>query len=707
MPSTRDPNEVVNPGPGKLPAGTVPSSAFISIGGGGSGVALIQAHMADPVDAHMASAIGIEPVYALTGEALLTSAGGLIPGESVLDFIATMKDLLPLRPNYLGYSDANLPLDGVPVWSTLSTPGGYTAGGSFVATHHIWSAGVTSIQAAGSLFPADRGMLAIYLSTDGNYLNAGSTTLIGALWLGGDPPPAGVPGSNFLEASRLTAQVDYTASGTGLDQISLAWRLPYLKDYTAYPGAPYPAFDANFYRYQMAQFLTAPVAVAAGTPRSLLVVHWREAYATTLAKIQPSQLAAYLIQANCYTPAPVAGVFDGGNIETVNRHNFIVDTGGTPVISSYSYTVASGTTEYLSGVQSYNTLTINGSFQISNLFDTGYYTGAESPPNVPVGFASPAIVKLAFGDLGGADVEYGYYDLADGGATPFSTTNPPLSGDTANGTLTGVAIPTPTAYTPDGGVGAITLGAYCPWAAPVTSTGGNLVLFNSHPKTGGGTLSTETFEPFVDEKYRYVSAYAGSAPSPPLVPSGGDVFDPTGVLVGSDGKLQVVGHRLAYPTIDYTTHLPPGADYAAVLSSDGASHIRRYVRLFNTGIARNIGKLRIRGLSAAAFAASTPFSGNEATDHPGGAVVQLRIPGITGWLDLGRVKGDPDLTTTDGRGCRTSLTVVGSDLIVGYDTTEYSVNNGSGDFPIILRIGLIKNGTGQNLTVTEVEWQAP
>ncbi len=57
MPSALNPNDVVQPGPGRLPADTVPAGALLVPPGGGSEAAL-QAHITDPVDAHMASAIG-------------------------------------------------------------------------------------------------------------------------------------------------------------------------------------------------------------------------------------------------------------------------------------------------------------------------------------------------------------------------------------------------------------------------------------------------------------------------------------------------------------------------------------------------------------------------------------------------------------------------------------------------------------------------
>ena len=58
MPSTRDPSLSVFPGPGRLPAFTVPASALIFPPGGGGSSAALEAHITDPIDAHMLTAIG-------------------------------------------------------------------------------------------------------------------------------------------------------------------------------------------------------------------------------------------------------------------------------------------------------------------------------------------------------------------------------------------------------------------------------------------------------------------------------------------------------------------------------------------------------------------------------------------------------------------------------------------------------------------------
>jgi len=57
MPSTKNPVTTVSPGPGRLPADTVPANALIFPPGSGSSDAALHAHITDPVGAHAASAI--------------------------------------------------------------------------------------------------------------------------------------------------------------------------------------------------------------------------------------------------------------------------------------------------------------------------------------------------------------------------------------------------------------------------------------------------------------------------------------------------------------------------------------------------------------------------------------------------------------------------------------------------------------------------
>lgn len=100
MPSNRDPVAVVQPGPGRLPANTVPANALIFPPGGSSDAAL-QAHITDPVDAHMASAIG-QTGYAAVNATWVQAAAGVGGTQNALN---TLFDAANARPVWV--LDAN------------------------------------------------------------------------------------------------------------------------------------------------------------------------------------------------------------------------------------------------------------------------------------------------------------------------------------------------------------------------------------------------------------------------------------------------------------------------------------------------------------------------------------------------------------------------------------------------------------------------
>jgi hypothetical protein len=239
-------------------------------------------------------------------------------------------------------------------------------------------------------------------------------------------------------------------------------------------------------------------------------------------------------------------------------------------------------------------------------------------------------------------------------------------------------------------------------------------LWNSWGQTGNagsqGGYDMATTEKFVDESYRYAITHVVS-PTDPIKPVGsGVVYDSNVVLTGGDQALQVLGNRLVYPQIDFSTGLyaPTGPNYAAVQAADPVNYLRRYVRAFDTGLPRNVGRLRLRGLAAAAFQTNAPYDGLEKTGHlTGGAIVQIKIPGVTGWLDLGRSLGDPGLTPTDFYGCSTGIVTVGGDLVVSFQTSSFTVNNGAGEYPLFVRVSFLNNPAGLGLSLDEIEWLAP
>ena len=312
--------------------------------------------------------------------------------------------------------------------------------------------------------------------------------------------------------------------------------------------------------------------------------------------------------------------------------------------------------------------------------------------------------------FGGLLQSYPLYDgvpsriLDDGSALPFSTISPP-------GLATVARFQHPTQ--PIGGAANVIPFPWSRIAVNWHSTfGGTLVqssteVYIYNPLSN--TLTTNTFEPFNDESYRYISAYTATTSLAPILPAGGDVYVSATALVSGDGNLQVLSGRLVYPSLDFTgppvNPTTPATNYTAVLAGDAGNHKRRHIRAFDTGVARNTGKLRVTGVAFASFDAGlAPIDAAEITDHPGGMVVQIKVPGASGWLDLGRADGTPDLNKAlDFRGCRTGI----AGDVYSFDTGLFTSDNGSGKFLLFVRITLIKNGVGQTLDIQEIEWLPP
>lgn len=733
MPSLKDPNLVVNPGPGLLPAGVVPASALLFIPGGGANAAL-QAHINNPHDAHMAHAIGIDPYYpwGTTQQPLISAVGGPIDGESVLDFIDEVKDLLPPRPNAIGFSAAAGVTTGVPNWDTLNAQtlggqgytGGYAQGSNVQFSHYIVQTFVSTFAPTGLLYPADRGVLAFYKNTSGNFLDAANTTLVAALSLN-VVAPSGIPGAAFNEVTRNTGQTNYTGSGTGLDLFSLTFRLPYLTAYGG--GVPYGPFSANFFRYQLAEWALTAQAVGAGDAQSFLLVHWRETYATTLAAIQPANLTLpHLVTANCYSAVPTSntayasGSWDDNTIAAfnVNRHFIFKDTNSaaSPAGSVFTSSPNGGTTGFLSGINYYTVGTGGGALtwtvdiRATGLFANSFQTGStDNPPNVPAQMHSAfEPIQMDFTGFGGGVLAVPYYSMNKFGGGAYSAANTPATGDTGEYQNGSLAILTPTSFCPVGGyaqLGARLRNTF----HETTFVDTNKYLYNTY---SAGALPTTTFEPFVDEYFRYITTFD---PTPsatvPMLPAGGNIFPSSTPFVVTGPNLQVAG-ELIYPQTNYnvgTFHPTQATDYSGFPGGDGANHPRRFQRAVDTSLPRNTGWLRLRGLAQAAFKTNAAFDGNETTGHTtGGAIIQLKVPGAsgTGWLDLGRAYGDPGLTAADFYGCATGVIVDGSDVYVSFNTTAMTSNNGTGNFLLFVRVTFL-NGAGTSLTLAQFQWYPP
>lgn len=709
MPSNKPPT-VVQPGAGKLAAGQVPASA-LSFPVGGADVA---AHVSDPVDAHMAGSVGVPETNPNTGAPLLSSVGGPYDGESVLDALSALADLLPVRPDRVGYNNGSIPNSGSPSWSNaMSDSGGsaihgaFTRSGAAIVTKYLTPTGSAGAQTiSGTVYPADRGVLALYSTTEGDFFNSAQTTLVAALWLGANPPPVGIPGAAFVEASRTSGQTDYTATNVGIDRFSLIDRLPYQ---SSYPGLEYTAFGSNFSAYQLGKYSTS-VTLAAGDNGSFLLVHWKETYAGTLTAIQPAALTALtLVAANCYSAVPS----DSSNYSNVNRSNVFVDSlsgsapsGGT-ITTSPTGTL---TTTNVSGIAYYNStgLQVSITSTINNLFQNSYLTNTSASVSVPAGYESAsAAAQVLMTDFGGSSPTYALFDASPArivnnvGGAAYTLASPPSTSDVARFQHTTHALGTSSPFAPTYPYSQVKVRWRGAFSGNVDVTSTERYLFNI------GSAATTTLDSFNNEQYRHVNTFAASSASTPIIPAGGNAFN-SSVSIPA-GELQCYSGRLVYPSVDFTNAAfypaNAGRDYSAVLAADGANTKRRFVRAFNTGIARNTGKLRITGLAFAAFdAGNAAIDLNEITDHPGGAIVQIKVPGQSGWLDLGRADGVPDLSkSSDFRGCRTGI----SGDTYTFNTGFFTSDNGSGQFLLFVRITFIKNGTGQNLYVDEIEWLAP
>ena len=707
MPSNKSPS-VLNPGPGRLSANQVPASALSFPITGGD----LSAHINDLTDAHMAGAIGVPETNPTTGQPLLSSAGGPYDGESTMDALTLLSDLFPVRPDRLGF-DGGVANSGLPNWSAALTVGGnalrgaFTKSGASVVTKYLTPVGsVGTHTVTGNLYPADRGVLALYSTTNGDFFNSAQTTLLGALWLGPNPAPSGLAGSAFVESTRTTGQSDYTASNVGLDIISLIDRLPYLSNY---PGSEYTPFGSNFSGYQLAKY-SFPVTLVSGDSASRLLVHWKEGYANSLAAIQPAALTALtLVAANCYSAVPA----QASEFDTVVRRNIYVDAqsgsspSGVTLTSSPAGTV---TTSPLSGINYYNStgFQVNLLSTVNNLFQNSYLTNSVASVSVPAGFtSSDPIAEVLMGEFGGVTTPYQLFDASparvvnDAGGAPFSLVSPPALGSVArfvhatHPTATAPAEPTFPYSRP-------TIRWKGAFAGDLDTLTTERYLFN----TGFSGFDSTTLEPFCSETYRYVGSYAASTASAPMLPAGGDDYNSTVSLPA--GELQVQAGRLVYPSENFTSavYYPAnaGRNYATILAGDALNTKRRYIRAFDTGIARNTGRLRITGVAFADFEAGVSVDPGEITDHTGGMVVQIKVPGATGWLDLGRDSGAPDLDKSqDFRGCLTGA----SGDVYSFDTGSFTSDNGSGVFLLFVRVTLIKNGVGQTLNVQEIEWLPP
>jgi hypothetical protein len=152
---------------------------------------------------------------------------------------------------------------------------------------------------------------------------------------------------------------------------------------------------------------------------------------------------------------------------------------------------------------------------------------------------------------------------------------------------------------------------------------------------GYSTTSTALYEYFDDENRRLASDFDFTSTSDTLT---GDWTSSTGL---SNGNAQVYNGSLYYPTVNFSSgYLPTGSpDYSAFSGN------QQYWRGIAEGSStpHSSGSLELGGLVNADVGAV----------GAGAVNVEIKLPGQTGWLDLGKDYVQATFTGADGDGCRT------------------------------------------------------
>jgi hypothetical protein len=192
-----------------------------------------------------------------------------------------------------------------------------------------------------------------------------------------------------------------------------------------------------------------------------------------------------------------------------------------------------------------------------------------------------------------------------------------------------------------------------------------IMLVNSYAQQ-----SSDLLEKFLDEKYRLPLGAYDSIP--------GSIVDQlTSSNALSNGNAQISG-ALIYPVTDYSSGYTPNAgqpDYSSGFTGD-----QLFLRAFrDQGNPHNSGVLEVAGLILPDIEAG------------GDVKVEIKLPGKTGWLDLGEPYDAGSFQGNDGDGCRTSANGDQFGWSAGTNSTADS------GYMVIVRITL-KNSSAPAIT---------
>lgn len=246
------------------------------------------------------------------------------------------------------------------------------------------------------------------------------------------------------------------------------------------------------------------------------------------------------------------------------------------------------------------------------------------------------------GQAGFADQDIDY--VAGGDAVRSGYSNPPNSADPF--IVEKDINVAPGCFTMDARVTAV---ARDPFAvsAPVdiARQGNKKLLINSMLQQ-----STELIEKFTDEVYRLPLAEYLTIPG-----AISSQWTPANAL--SNGNAQAAG-GLIFPNANYGTGFTPSTGQPNFSSFSGQ---QKYIRAFrDLNDPHNAGILKLVGLTLADLISA------------GNVKVELKLPGRTGWLDLGLPFDAGTFTGADGDGCRTAVNGDEFSWSVGTNSTALS-----------------------------------
>lgn len=204
------------------------------------------------------------------------------------------------------------------------------------------------------------------------------------------------------------------------------------------------------------------------------------------------------------------------------------------------------------------------------------------------------------------------------------------------------------------------------------------ILLNTY-----GNISSDLVERFVDERYRLPdndgNAYPNNYNSVPSIRTGR--WSSAVGLTDTSGEAQVFNGKLIYPKINFAEgYLPEQAVNYSTFTGE-----KHYLRTFYKTVSMSSGILTINGLSLADIQSG------------GRAKVEIKLPSLTGWLDLGKSFDAGTFNGINGDGCRTGVN--GFD----YSWSSGSFSTASSGYMIIVRISIFNVPTLAECTYMELK----